>query len=184
MFFDELINRASEFAAVAHRKQMRKSPEAQIPYIHHPLMVGFILQRAGFDEQVVAAGVLHDVIEDTEYGYEHLEARFGTRVAELVNAVSEQDKTLAWEERKERYLDHLAIASDDAKAITAADKIHNIQSILLSLKRGSDIWSAFKRGREAQLERFGRLVRLLERSWSHPLLDELGQALQTLRSQS
>ena len=64
-YLSELINRAAEFAAIAHREQIRKSPEARIPYIHHSVMVGLILQRAGFSDGVVAAGILHDVIEDT-----------------------------------------------------------------------------------------------------------------------
>jgi (p)ppGpp synthase/HD superfamily hydrolase len=145
-------------------------------------MVGLILERAGFSEDVVAAGVLHDVLEDTRVTIEDLRAEFGQRVAELVNEVSEQDKSLPWEERKARYLEHLEGGSEEAKAITAADKIHNINSIILSLERGADIWNAFKRGREAQLDRFNRLLNTLKSCWSHPLLGELEEAIRNLQT--
>lgn len=180
MYFSEILNRAVEFASIAHKRQMRKSPEAQIPYVQHSFMVGLILQRAGFTENVVAAGILHDCIEDTRASVKQLTDLFGSEIAELVNSVSEQDRSLPWEERKELYLRHLEVASDEAKAIAAADKIHNIHSITLSLERGADIWSAFKRGREAQLDRFRRLLECLRSNWDHPLLDELEQALETL----
>jgi (p)ppGpp synthase/HD superfamily hydrolase len=180
LFYSALIDRAVEFAAIAHRDQLRKSPELEIPYIQHTVMVGLILQRAGYSEEVVAAGVLHDVLEDTEVSLVMLQEEFGPRVADLVNSVSEQDKSLPWEERKERYLRHLETAGDESKAITASDKIHNINSILVSLKRGADIWCVFKRGREAQLDRFRRLLKTLKSNWSSPLLLELEEVVERL----
>lgn len=184
MFFSKLVNQAVEYAAIAHKEQLRKSPEAPIPYIHHSVMVGLILQRAGFSDRVVAAGMLHDVLEDTPVTVEELRRDFGREVADLVNEVSEQDKSLPWEKRKERYLDHIKTATTDAKAIAAADKIHNINSILVSLERGADIWNAFKRGREAQIDRFRRLLATLRAGWNHPLLDELESAIYSLESAS
>lgn len=182
MYFSKLVNLAVELAAIAHREQTRKSPEARIPYIHHSVMVGLILQKAGFSDSVVAAGILHDVLEDTQVTADELRRDFGVEVADLVNEVTEQDKSLSWEKRKEMYLEHLETGSDEAKAITTADKIHNINSIIVSLKRGADIWNAFKRGREAQLNRFNRLLKTLRAGWNHPLLDELEVALRVLES--
>ena len=184
MFFSALINRAAEFAAEAHMGQLRKSPESQVPYIHHPVMVGFILHSAGFDERVVAAGILHDVIEDTAYSFADLEDRFGRKVADLVNAVTEQDKSLPWEERKAKHLRELESASEEEKAIATADKIHNINSILLSLERGQDIWSAFKRGKNAQLDRFNRFIEMMKKDWSHSILEELENAVTKLEQQA
>jgi (p)ppGpp synthase/HD superfamily hydrolase len=184
LLYSDVVNRAVEFAAVAHKDQIRKSPEAEIPYIHHSVMVGFILQRAGYADEVVAAGVLHDVLEDTRVSYKQLQREFGDGVARLVNAVSEQDKTLAWEERKERYMAHLETASVEAKAIAAADKIHNMNSILISLERGANIWKTFKRGKDAQLSRFSRFLVTLKADWSHPLVDELENVLERLEAAS
>ena len=178
--FSDLINRAAEFAAVAHSQQVRKSPEARIPYYQHPLMVGLILQRAGCDDHVVAAGILHDVLEDTATTAEEITRQFGTRIADIVVSVSERDKLLPWEVRKQRLLEGLRHAGPDARAVAAADKIHNIRSILLSLQRGVDIWSRFRRGREVQIDRFRRLLEVLRAGWDHPLVMELERAVREL----
>jgi (p)ppGpp synthase/HD superfamily hydrolase len=68
-----LIDQAVEFAAYAHREQKRKGTE--IPYISHPFAVGMILQQAGCEEEVVAAGILHDTLEDTELKHASLRIR-------------------------------------------------------------------------------------------------------------
>ena len=182
MFFSELIDRAAEFAAVSHRCQLRKGSSNQVPYIHHCYMVGLILDRAGFPDTVVAAGILHDVIEDTEVTEGELRAFFGAKVSGLVNAVSEQDKNLAWEERKARFLEGLQNVSPDAMAIATADKIHNISSLIRSLEDGSDVWHRFRQGRAEQLQRFRQFRVALGRQWEHPLMDELAERLSVLES--
>ena len=179
-FYSTVIDEALEFACRVHKNQYRKNPEDQIPFIHHPMMVALILQRAGFNAQVIAAGMLHDVLEDTTVTYRELETRFGPYIAGLVREVSEQDKKLPWEERKRRYIEHIKTAPDEAKAISVSDKIHNIQSILKTVKQGIDIWQVFKRGKDKQLERFKTLLSSLEPVWRHPLLDELAAAIKQL----
>lgn len=182
MYYSDLVNRAAEHAAVRHRKQLRKGTDDRTPYVQHCFMVGYILERAGFSEEVVAAGILHDVLEDTESDLDELKRLFGERVALLVSSVTEQDKALSWEVRKARYRERLSSVPDDAKAITAADKIHNINSIINALKKGDDAWSHFKRGRLAQLERFRRLLTTLKTIWMHPLVNELEERFLLLES--
>jgi (p)ppGpp synthase/HD superfamily hydrolase len=177
-----LLSRATEFAAIAHRDQLRKDPGSDIPYIHHSVMVGFILQRAGFDEEVVAAGILHDVLEDTPTTQEELARRFGERVARLVDSVSEKDKTLSWERRKSDHIAQLRRAPKDSLAIATADKIHNINSICEALGRGIAIWDVFKRGREQQVERFGQYLEMIKGCWRHPLVNELEDSLANLKA--
>jgi (p)ppGpp synthase/HD superfamily hydrolase len=181
VFFSQLVNEAMAFAAVAHREQVRKNPKTRIPYIQHAAMVGFILQRAGFDEEVVAAGILHDVLEDTATTRTELRRRFGRRIAELVGSVSEKDKSLPWETRKALALQRLSRASEASLAIAAADKIHNIACITDALEGGVAIWEVFKRGREQQLARFSSFLELLQGSWTHPLVEELAEALERLK---
>ena len=180
MFFSEVINNAVIFAARAHLDQKRKDPESITPFIQHPVMVGLILQRAGFNDDVIAAGILHDVIEDTKYSKEEIEKFFNKNIAELVNNVSEQDKSLPWVERKQNYLEHIKECPIEAKAISAADKIHNIRSIIKSINEGTDIWSVFKRGKKVQIERFRKLLSILKETWKHPLIDELEQTIEDL----
>ena len=175
------MSQAAEFAAIAHRDQLRKNPTSDIPYIHHSVMVGFILQRSGFDEEVVAAGILHDVLEDTPTTREELVRRFGRRVAKLVVSVSEKDKSLSWERRKSDHIAQLREAPKESLAIATADKIHNINSIIEALSRGIAIWDVFKRGREQQIERFGQYLEMIRDRWNHPLVNELEASLSTLK---
>ena len=182
VFFSKLVNEATEFAASAHRKQVRKSSAKGVPYIQHCFMVGFILERAGFPDTVVAAGILHDVLEDTVTTEEELVSLFGKGIADLVSAVSEQDKSLSWEVRKARYLEVLQKAPSEAMAIAVADKIHKISSIIRSLEDGVDVWPLFRRGRADQLSRFHAFVDTLKKQWDHPLMDELAKKLSVLES--
>ena len=182
MFFSGIINKAVIFAAIAHKNQKRKDPESLTPFIQHPVMVGIILQRAGFSDDVIAAGILHDVLEDTKYTKEDLEKKFNKNIAELVNNVSEQDKSLPWAERKKKYLEHIRKCPPEAKAISAADKIHNIRSIIKSINEGIDIWTVFKRGKDIQIGRFNKLLNILKETWEHPLINELEEAIRDLES--
>ena len=92
-----MIKEAAEFAAKAHEGAVRKG--SQIPYITHPLETAVIVSLMTEDEEVIAAALLHDVIEDAGIKKEEIEARFGSRVAELV-ADETEDKSLGWMERK------------------------------------------------------------------------------------
>ena len=171
--YSELIHRALDFAAIRHQDQYRKNRDRPIPYVSHCAAVGQILERAGFDDEVVAAGILHDTMEDAKVSFETLRRDFGDHVAVLVDQVSEQDKTLSWAERKRRYIERLGNASFEALAISCADKIHNIRSLILYRREGHDVWAILNKhsGREAQLARFRRMAELFEARFDHPLRD-------------
>lgn len=146
MIFD-----AIEFAAAAHRGQYRKG--TRIPYLMHPLSAASTLIDAGCEEHVVAAAILHDIIEDTEHSVDDIRARFGARVAELVEACSEPNhRQDGWEARKQHTIDLLAGTSDQEVLFVAiADKLDNIRSVREDLAlRGELTWSRFKRGRPEQ----------------------------------
>ena len=172
-----LLKRALDRASVWHRDQKRKYPNVDVPYMSHLAGVAAILSRHGFDEEVVAAGALHDSLEDTGATVEELQSLFGERVARLVVDVSEEDKSLPWEVRKQRYLEHFKVKHWDAQAITLADKIDNFQSIIVCARDHGDPWAMFKRGREAQLGRFHALAQLLDAILPHPLVDEYRKTL-------
>lgn len=172
-----LVKLAFDWAAVWHEGQKRKYPNAQVPYVSHIAGVAAILSRHGFRDEVVAAGALHDVIEDCGVTYDELASKFGAAVADLVRHVSEEDKSLSWEERKRRYVDHFADEPWEAQAITLADKIDNFQSIVVCARVFGDPWPMFKRGKVAQLERFGALHDAAKRLAPHPLIDEYARAL-------
>lgn len=92
------MNAAIEMAAAAHQSQVRKGNKK--PYISHPYFVGMLLLDAGCTEETVLAGILHDVIEDTDVTDEDIRSAFGYRVMEMVKGSSEPDKSQSWEARK------------------------------------------------------------------------------------
>ncbi len=141
--FAPAVVKALEFAAVAHRTQLRKEGRGT-PYIAHPAAVAILLAQFGFPEAVVVAGGLHDTIEDTETTAADLEREFGAEVARLVLDVTE-DKQLPYGERKDRYMDHLETAAAGAVAVCAADLLANRTSQNLLLESGYDLWPRFSK---------------------------------------
>jgi guanosine-3',5'-bis(diphosphate) 3'-pyrophosphohydrolase len=123
---NNLILKAAHFAAQKHRDQRRKDREAS-PYINHPLRVAVLLSDIGQvqDEEILAAALLHDTIEDTDTKAEDIEKLFGARILNLVQAVSD-DKSLPKEERKRRQIEHATELSPDAALIKLGDKISNV----------------------------------------------------------
>jgi (p)ppGpp synthase/HD superfamily hydrolase len=172
-----LLKSAFDWAAVWHKDQHRKYPNTLVPYMSHVAGVASILSRHGFSEEVVAAGALHDVMEDCGITHDELAAKFGARVADLVRHVSEEDKSLSWEERKRLYLEHFSQKPWDAQAITLADKIDNFQSIIVCARSFGDPWKMFKRGRDAQVHRFRDLQERASRLPRHGIIEEYGVTL-------
>lgn len=171
-----LLKRALDAAAVWHKEQIRKYPNANVPYVSHVAGVAAVLARYGFSFEVQAAGALHDVIEDCGVSYDELKGSFGPGVAELVRHASEEDKTLSWEARKRAYVEKFPAKPWEAQAVTLADKIDNFASIIVCSRVHGDPWAMFKRGKNAQLERFGALGEAAAALPAHPLIDEF-QAL-------
>jgi len=120
-----LVIRAASFAAHAHRNQRRKGGD-KAPYINHPLGVAAYIVEVGFvhEGEVLAAAILHDVVEDTETTLAEIADRFGKRVAGYVSEVSD-DKELPKAERKQLQIDHAPGMTWGAKLIKLADKIYN-----------------------------------------------------------
>lgn len=155
-----LIDKAILFAAKAHDGQTRKSSD--IPYITHPFSVGMILQKENCSDVVIAAGILHDTLEDTFTTYEELKEQFGVSVANLVLAASEPDKSLTWEERKKHTIERLKDATVEEIQITAADKLHNLRTIQDDFQKfGERVWDRFKRGKGDQHWYYANIVKVI-----------------------
>jgi (p)ppGpp synthase/HD superfamily hydrolase len=140
------LEHALRWSAVCHQGQTRRG--GGTPHFVHPAAVALLLDRSGFQEDVVIAGLLHDVLEDTAATFEEVATRFGPAVAEIVAACSEQKtdalgKKRAWIDRKRDHLTALAIAPPSARAVILADKLHNLISIELDLHEGRSIWTEF-----------------------------------------
>ena len=196
--YSDRINHALAFAAKHHDKQVRKG--TQLPYITHPANVAIILTRYGCDEEVVIAGILHDVIEDCvrdgwtrELLEERIGEKFGLPVLETVLSVAERKcdedgNELDKDEKKTDYLRRLASASDAAWWVCAADKVHNGSSILADLRRTIDpatVWARFAVGREGTIRWYRAVhVRLSDLGFRAAIVDELRDVVEALETYS
>jgi (p)ppGpp synthase/HD superfamily hydrolase len=192
--YSDVINHAFAFSAKHHDRQVRKG--TKLPYLTHPANVAVILTRYGRDNDTVVAGILHDVIEDCVrdgYTRDMLEQRigdkFGGKVLDTVLAVTyrRQDDDgieLSSEDRKTDYLDRLSTASETARWVCAADKIHNASSIISDLRRTVDsatVWSRFGSGRSATAGWYRQVYeRLRDVGFDAPIMTELDQVSKDL----
>lgn len=143
MYSTDRISAAFALAALVHVKQTRKSTD--IPYISHPMAVAAQVSVWGGSEDQFIAALLHDVVEDGGAQYMPvIEENFGKHVLDLVMACSDaapqrgQPKG-AWIERKEKYIANLRSAADEVLLISAADKWHNLASILADAKQLGEV---------------------------------------------
>lgn len=127
----ELIIRVYNFAEAAHQGQVRNSGEK---YFIHPFQVAMILADLNMDTATIAAGLLHDVIEDTEYTYEDIKKEFGEEIADLVEGVTKLKK-LEYKTKQENQAENLrkmviAMAKDiRVIIIKLADRLHNMRTL-------------------------------------------------------
>jgi (p)ppGpp synthase/HD superfamily hydrolase len=120
---------ALKFASARHAGQYRESDHA--PFIAHPIAVGRLLHRDGQPDEVVAAGLLHDLLEKTRTTSSELQRRFGDRIARLVESVSDDPSIVDYEQRKSQLRDRVAHAERATLAIFAADKIAKVRELVL-----------------------------------------------------
>ncbi len=149
-----LLVRALRCASYWHRGQLRKG--SAIPYVEHVMGVALILDRSGFGENVVIAGLLHDAVEDTEATLAEIEGLFGSEVAGIVSDCSEQKtdslgNKRPWIDRKRDHLAVLVEAGLASRAVILADKLNNLISIEMDLRDKKPIWSQFNADREQVL---------------------------------
>lgn len=144
-----VVEHAIRLAAVAHQSQKRKS--SGISYIAHPMSVCLILTKAGFhDEDILAAAVLHDVVEDTDFTIEQLTEHFSEKVIQYVGEMTEQKEShsgekRSWQDRKQDHIEVMQQATPGARAIELADKLHNLEAMLFDLQseKKSEFWGHF-----------------------------------------
>jgi (p)ppGpp synthase/HD superfamily hydrolase len=170
-----LTRDALAFADDRHAGQTRDIDS--IPFLTHPVEVACLLHEAGYPDEVVAAGVLHDVLEDTEAERLELDDRFGQRVASLVAAVSEDPSIEDDAERKAALRSQVAGAGDEeAAAVFAADKVSKARELRVRLGQGQE-----QDGDRRRLEHYEETHRMLASTdVDRNLFDRLGAELEAL----
>ena len=169
-----LARAAVEFAQARHHGQRRLGDRA--PFLLHPLEVASLLHRSGYPDDVIAAAVLHDVLEDTDVQRGELEERFGRKVAALVAAVSDDPSIADEEERKRELTERVGRIGGYAAAVYAADKISKVRELRVRLATGSPPEAI-----EPLIARHHRSLAMLERTLPDGrLTDVLRFELETL----
>ena len=166
-----MIEEAVAFAKKAHEGMVRKG--TAVPYIVHPLETAIIVSLITDDEEMIAAALLHDVVEDTEVTGEEIRGHFGDRVADLVLAESE-DKSKTWKERKQEKVTHIRTACHDIKILTLGDKLSNMRSTARDyLLMGEEIWERFNEKRKSRHAwYYWEMAKGLEELSSYPAYQE------------
>lgn len=140
-----MLEEAIIYATIMHEGKIRKFRNN--PYILHPIEVAQILSTMTDDQEIITAGILHDIVEETDGTLENIENRFGKRVAELVASESEskypnESKSITWKRRKEDALRVLKDSQDiGVQMLWLADKLANIRSMAgIYSERGDELW--------------------------------------------
>jgi (p)ppGpp synthase/HD superfamily hydrolase len=156
------------FATRCHARQQRASDGAR--FIEHPLEVARLLRDAGCSDVVVAAGLLHDVVEGTSVSFDELAARFGAEVAELVRAVSDDARISSYRLRKRLLREQVDRAGGNAALVFAADKISKVRELQGDARR--------EHSQQLRLEHYRESLGMLQRiAPQHPLVQRLAREL-------
>ncbi len=174
------IQKAIKFATKTHeiyQKQKRKGKD--VSYISHPLAVGLLLSCVKAGDDVVCAGILHDTIEDSisekKVTFEMLEERFGKDVAQMVLDVTETDKTLSWEERKKKAIEHIKECSHNSLLVKSADVISNLSELINDYdKDGDQVFLRFNAPKYRIIKNYLETITAIIENWKEsPFAQEL-----------
>lgn len=178
-----LVHAALEQARSDHEGQVRNG-SGGMPYVEHPMRVAALLDEHGYGEEVLAAALLHDVVEDSETTLDELREKFGDVVAGLVGAMTDDESIDDYRQRKAEHRERLAAAPAEAMAIYGADKLTNVTTLAAAYaEEGDSVRDEFKVPVELKLEIWeGDLGLLREKAPELPFLDRLEQELSRFRA--
>jgi (p)ppGpp synthase/HD superfamily hydrolase len=177
-----MVQQAYELAARRHAGLTQKVNGR--PYIDHPLAVASVVAEAGADEEMVAAAMLHDVVEDSMTTTSELRQRFGDRVADLVEAMTDEAEVSEFERRKALNRERVAAAGPDAAVIYAADKLCGIRALREAYaEEGEAVESRYKASLDVKIGVWEDDVEMLDRlAPEAPCTRQLAAELEGLRS--
>ena len=171
-----LTRDALAFASARHAGQIRDLDD--MPFVTHPVEVACLLHESGYSDEVVAAGVLHDVIESTDARIDDLEQHFGVEVARLVAAVSDDSSIEDDADRKAALREQVARAGECAAAVFAADKVSKARELRIRMYHGR-----FERSDAVRMEHYEASLKMLDDLMPrHDLVDQLRQELEAVEA--
>lgn len=172
-----------EMAQVAHAGQVRNG-SGGMPYIEHPLTVAELLAEHGCSDTVLAAALLHDVVEESAIEVEQIRERFGEEIADLVEALTDAEKIESYERRKDAHRADVEAAGPDALMIYAADKLANIRALRrVYSEEGEAVGEELKAPLDIKIAVWEADIALLRSACPElPFLSELENQLNRLRA--
>jgi len=192
--YSDAINHAFAFAAKHHDRQVRKG--TKLPYFTQPANVAVILSRYACSESTVVAGILHDVVQDSiregstrEMLEQRVGEKFGAEALSYLLSVTQRRTDddgveLASDEMKTDYLERLASAPRPALWVSAAEKVHNANSLLSDLRRTMEpdsVWSRTSGGRDATVKWYRDVLnRFTQVGFTEPITEELREVVTAL----
>jgi (p)ppGpp synthase/HD superfamily hydrolase len=178
-----LVRTALERARSDHEGQVRNG-SGGMPYVEHPVRVAALLDEQGYREEVLAAALLHDVVENSETTLDELRELFGGEVAGMVGALTDDESIDSYKARKAEHRERLAAAGEEAMAIYAADKLTNTRTLREAYEdEGDAVRSEFRVPLEEKAEIWEADLELLrEKAPQLPFLDGLGEELSLFRA--
>jgi (p)ppGpp synthase/HD superfamily hydrolase len=178
-----LVRAALDQARSDHAGQIRNG-SGGMPYVEHPIAVAALLDEHGYGDEVLAAALLHDVVEDSETTLDQLREKLGEGVAGLVGAMTDDEEIEDYRTRKAEHRERMAAAPVEAMAIYGADKLTNSRTLRAAYaEEGDAVRDEFKVPLELKLEIWeADLALLREKAPELPFLDELEQELSRLRA--
>jgi (p)ppGpp synthase/HD superfamily hydrolase len=178
-----LVRSALEEARSDHAGQVRNG-SGGMPYVEHPMTVAARLEEQGYRDEVLAAALLHDVIEDSDATLDGLREKFGEEVAGLVGALTDDESIDSYRERKAEHRERVAAAAGEALAIYGADKLTNVVTLRAAYEdEGDAIRDEFRVPVELKTEIWeADLALLREKAPELPFLDDLEVELSRLRA--
>ena len=178
-----LVRAALEKARSAHAGQVRNG-SGGLPYFEHPVAVAARLDEHGYGEEVLAAALLHDVIEDSDTTLDEVREEFGGEVAGLVGALTDDESIDPYRERKAEHRERVRAAPAGAHAIYGSDKLTNVAALRQAYEaEGDAVREEFRIPIELKAEVWEADLELLrEKAPELPFLDELDEELSRLRA--
>lgn len=176
---NELLIMAIDYANKMHAGDTRKGTD--MPYIVHPLEVMHNLYLMQASKILMAAGVLHDVVEDTDATISDIEKEFGPVIAKLVNSHTEQHKEWPWEKRKIKAMKEEQTLPKEMQMLALADKLANIRAMHHDYKvYGDELWKRFNRGKDQQSWYYHSSVNVLKKLANYPEIAPSYEEFKTL----
>ena len=177
----DLLRRGYDFALAAHAGQRQESDGSR--YIDHAVAVARLLQRGGFSDEVVVAGLLHDTVERSEVEIADVEREFGSHVSSLVTAMTEPERPSDFTGRKAAHRTRIADSGGEAAAIFAADKIALVRTLRRAVADHGEENVGRRLGQplDRKVEHYRKTLEMLEgRPSPPPLAQMLRRELESL----